>query len=307
VDERPLSTSPYGLIGAAPGASDEELRRAYRRALREAHPDTGGDAARFLAVQTAWELIGTPEARARYDAGAGGRIGAPPTTARPSGPRRDTRPAARSFGHPGGWRRERYLAELRAWVGLGDPIADPYDPRLVRSAPLAIRRLLADALAEEATARTLSSLGVGSTIWHDLALDGGPAADPDKLDHLVLGPTGLVAIQSEDFGGAVKLVRGEVSGPEVGAERPLHALAHRAKRVGRLARVRVDAALLVLPDDALAEGMRWVGRIRGIPVGVVRQERLASILRAPLPGVPPIGGTELFEVRTRLQEAVTFR
>lgn len=301
MEERPLSASPYGLIGAAADATDDELRRAYRRALRDAHPDTGGDADRFRAVQAAWALIGTPDARARYDAGNGAQLGAPVAPA-PRAERRDTRPAARSFGHPGGWRRERYLAELRQWVGLGDPIADPYDPRLVRSAPYAIRRLLADALAEEATARTLAGLGVGSTIWHDIAI-----GDHDKLDHLVLGPTGLVAIQSEDFGGEAKLVRGEVSAPDIGGERPLHALATRAKRLGRIARVRVDAALLVLPDDAFADGATWAARIRGIPVGVVTHVRLASVLRAPLPGTPPIGGTELFEVRTRLQESILFR
>ncbi len=132
------------------------------------------------------------------------------------------------------------------------------------------------------------------------------AAEDGKLDHLVLGPTGLVAVQSEDFGGRVKLVRGEVSGAEVGSERPLHALATRARRFGRAAKVRFDAALLVLPDDALATGVEWVGTVRGIPTGVVRQERLASVLRSPIPGTRPIDGAALFEVRTRLQEAVTF-
>lgn len=302
VSERPLSASPYEVIGAARDASEEELRRAYRRALREAHPDTGGDASRFLAVQAAWVLIGTAEARERYDAG-GARLGAPEPQARPAGAaRRDTRPAARSHGHPGGWARERYLAQLREWVGRGDPIPDPYDPLLVRSAPRPVRRLLADALAEEASARSLAALGVGYTIWHDVAVDGGR----DKLDHLVLGPTGLVAVQSEDFGGPVKIVRGEATGPEVGSERPLHALATRARRLARAARVRVDAALLVVPDDALATGVEWVGAVRGIPTAVLRHERLASVLREPPPGGRPIGGTELFEARTRLQAAVSF-
>ena len=309
MSERPLSTSPYSVIGVAIDASSDELRRAYRRALREAHPDTGGDTAQFLAVQAAWELVGTPAARARYDAGAAGPIGAPWVASSSSAPRRDTRPASRSFGHPGGWRRERYLVEIREWVGLGDPIADPYDARLVRSAPERIRRLLADALAEEATARELAGLGVGFTVWHDVAI--GPArgdtAGADKLDHLVLGPTGLIAVQSEDFGGPVTITRGDVVHPTGTAERPLHALAARAKVIRRTSRVRVDALVLVVPNDQLATGVELVGSIKGVPALVARVERLASVLRAPIPGTRPIGGADLFEVRTRLQESISFR
>ena len=300
VSERPLSSSPYAVIGVAHDADDDALRRAYRRALREAHPDTGGTTTRFLAVQAAWEQVGSPAARARYDAGTAGPIGAPIVAGPGAGPRRDTRPAARSYGHPGGWRRERYLAEIREWVGLGDPIPDPYDARLVRSAPERIRRLLADALAEEATARALAGLGVGFTIWHDVAV-GAPG---EKLDHLVLGPTGLIAIQSEDFGQPIKLVRGEVAG--VSGERPLHALIALTKSLRRSARVRVDAALLVVPDDQLAVGVEHVGTVRGVPTSVVRIERLASVLRAGIPGTKPISGTDLFEVRTRLQESISF-
>lgn len=297
------------MLGVAAGASDDELRRAYRRALREAHPDTGGDTARFLAVQAAWELVGTRDARSRYDAGSSGPVGAPWVSSPTSAPRRDTRPAARSHGHPGGWRRERYLVEIREWVGLGDPIADPYDARLVRSAPERIRRMLADALAEEATARELSGLGVGYTVWHDIAIGDArrDLAGADKLDHLVLGPTGLIALQSEDFGAPVKVVRGEVAGPGVGSERPMLALAARAKVLRRASRARVDALVLVVPDDALAAGVEHVGSVKGVPAFVTRVERVASLLRSPIPGTKPIGGAELFEVRTRLQESISFR
>ena len=218
-----------------------------------------------------------------------------------SAPRRDTRPAARSHGHPGGWRRERYLVEIREWVGLGDPIPDPYDARLVRSAPEPIRRLLADALVEEATARELSGLGVGFTIWHDVAIGGD-----DKLDHLVLGPTGLVALQSEDFGGPIKIVRGEVAGA-VGERAPLRALSLRAKALRRASRARVDAIVLVVPGGELAAGVEPAGAIKGVPAFVATVERVASLLRSPIPGTRPIGGAELFEVRTRLQESIAFR
>ena len=52
--ESPLSASPYDVLGVAATASQEELKRAFRRAMRETHPDVGGDQARFVAVQLAW-------------------------------------------------------------------------------------------------------------------------------------------------------------------------------------------------------------------------------------------------------------
>ncbi|MFX7949515.1 hypothetical protein ABTK52_19290, partial [Acinetobacter baumannii] len=78
------------------------------------------------------------------------------TASRSTQTRPDTRPRARAFGQPGGWRRERYLTLIREWVGRGAEIADPYAADLVRAAPRDIRHLLADALAEEATARIVA-------------------------------------------------------------------------------------------------------------------------------------------------------
>lgn len=169
--DSPLSSSPYEILGVSSTATDDELRRAYRLRLRQTHPDAGGRAAEFHAVQEAWKLLGSPEARAVYDA-RHVRTEAP-ASARyaPQAPRRraDSRPQARSFGHPGGWHRERYLSELAEWVGRGATIADPYDPALVRSAPRQVRALLATAIAEEASARELSTLGIGYSVWHDVA------------------------------------------------------------------------------------------------------------------------------------------
>ena len=96
----PLSASAYELLGVAASADDSELRRAYRMRLRQTHPDTGGDAALFVRVQRAWELIGTPEARARYDRSSGSWA-APAAAGRRSG----TRPGTRSYGTAGAWHR----------------------------------------------------------------------------------------------------------------------------------------------------------------------------------------------------------
>jgi hypothetical protein len=300
--ESPLDSSPYEVLGVAASVSQEELKRAFRRALRETHPDTGGDPARFAAVQLAWERVGSPADRAAYDAGRSAGAPHPTFAAQSAGPRQDTRPRARSHGHPGGWRRERYLEQLREWVGRGASVEDPYDPALVRSAPREIRRTLADALAEEATARIVGELGIGFTIWHDVST-GHPE---DKLDHVVLGPTGLWGILSEDFGGPVRVRRGELIGEAVAGERPFHELAARAKALARQAKVKFSGLVVVVPDEALDEPWIAVGAIRGATAVVVRRSVLGGLLRNGMPGARPIGGNELFDVRTRLAASIRF-
>jgi curved DNA-binding protein CbpA len=46
---------PYRTLGLSPGASLDEIRRAYRRLAKANHPDSAGEAAlpRFLAIQAA--------------------------------------------------------------------------------------------------------------------------------------------------------------------------------------------------------------------------------------------------------------
>lgn len=305
--DSPLSASAYEVLQVDPAADDESLRRAYRLRLRQTHPDTGGDAALFVQVQRAWDLVGTPEARAAYDRGHGfGAEAAPEWSGwRPPAPRADTRPRARSYGHPGGWRRERYLSLIREWVGRGVTVDDPYDPALVRSAPHHLRRLLADALAEEETARTVADLGMGYTVWHDVAASGRDG-DPDaKLDHIVLGPSGLFGILSEDFGGPVSIRRGEIVADGL-ADPPIAGLLARMRVVSRAARVRFSGAIVVLPDEDVAEPIQELGKVKGVPVAVVSRSALATVLRRGLTGARMIGGTELFDIRTRLQHKAQF-
>ena len=162
--ESPMSASPFEVLGVAASASEDELRKAYRRALRETHPDTGGDPQRFHAVQYAWEQISTPARRAAYKGGTAA-AGHGTFTAQGGRAQQDTRPKARSYGYPGGWRREQYLAQLREWAGRGAEIADPYDPVFVRTAPREIRHTLADALAEVGGFRGSCDGAQGRSCW----------------------------------------------------------------------------------------------------------------------------------------------
>jgi hypothetical protein len=307
----PLARSPYAVLGVSEQASHSELRRAYRRRLRETHPDTGGKAPDFDRVQRAWEQVGTPEARAAYDSGAArghDSDDSPTRTWAPAAPAKRanaSRPQARMHGHPGGWYRERYLALLQEWVGRGAAIPNPYDPALVRSAPGEIRHLLACAIAEEQTSIVLSGLGIGFTVWHDVTGDpdrGGA----DKIDHIVLGPTGLWAMLSEDWGDDVATRRGEVVGPSIHPdERPVHELAGRARRFERLAKVRFTALAIVIPDDTSADGVVALGSVRGARTFLVQRARLADLVQTRAPGVA-FGGTDHFEVRTRVQSAARY-
>jgi curved DNA-binding protein CbpA len=312
--DSPADATPYEVLGVPATADDDALRRAYRRAAREAHPDLGGDPRRFRQVQAAWERIGTPDARRSYDAGASRaaasshtpsgssvwRDGAGRDAFAPPAGRRDSRPRARSFGHPGGRSREVFLAAEREWVGLGDPIEDPYDPQLVRSAPRHIRRLLAEALAEEATAGIVSDLGIGVTVWHDL--DAGPEG---KLDHAVLAPSGLWALESIDWGGPVRIEHGEVVGDTLApGERPVKELVRAARAVQKQTRVRFTGRILVVPDGAIDGDVQPVGPLRKPTALVVERSSLAMVLNgywAPTAGVP-----DVFELRARLQETVRF-
>lgn len=305
--DSPLSASAYEVLGVDPKVDEEALRRAYRLRLRQTHPDTGGDAAVFIQVQRAWELVGTPDARDAYDRGHGFGEAPPPEWSgwRAPAARADTRPRARSYGHPGGWRRERYLTLIREWAGRGVTLEDPYDPALVRSAPQHLRRLLADALAEEATARIVADLGMGYTVWHDVA-PSGRDSDPDaKIDHIVLGPSGLYGVLSEDFGGPVRVRRGDLIGDGVPGT-PIATLVARMRGLARAAGVRFSGAIVVLPDDDVLHVIDEIGKVRGTPVAVVARSALSTVLRRGITGVRAIGGNEVFDVRTRLQQSVRF-
>ena len=57
---------PYATLAVPLDADDAVIRAAYRRLAQKFHPDKGGELEDFRAVQKAYELIGTEDAREYY-------------------------------------------------------------------------------------------------------------------------------------------------------------------------------------------------------------------------------------------------
>ncbi len=104
---------PYQILGVGRGASDAEIKKAYRKLAKENHPDRNADNAkaleRFKEANGAYELLSDAEKKGRFDRGEIDVDGNPTS---PFGggfrgqgggrPGPDTGPFARGGGHRGG-------------------------------------------------------------------------------------------------------------------------------------------------------------------------------------------------------------
>lgn len=72
----------YEILGVGKTASADEIKKAFRRAAIEHHPDKGGDETKFKEINEAYEVLKDPSKRQRYDqfghAGVGGNGGGNP-------------------------------------------------------------------------------------------------------------------------------------------------------------------------------------------------------------------------------------
>ena len=68
-----MSDDPYAVLGVKQEATQDEIRKAYRQLAKKLHPDLNpGDKAaeeKFKQVSVAYDLLGDPEKRARFDRG----------------------------------------------------------------------------------------------------------------------------------------------------------------------------------------------------------------------------------------------
>src|SRR5438874_6613221 len=76
-----MPRSLYEALGVSKTASQDEIKKAYRKLVREVHPDRNpGNEERFKEVQSAYDVLSDTEKRKQYDAvgSANGRFGGAP-------------------------------------------------------------------------------------------------------------------------------------------------------------------------------------------------------------------------------------
>ncbi|MFZ5719010.1 MAG: DnaJ C-terminal domain-containing protein [Pseudomonadota bacterium] len=119
-----MARDPYQELGVSRTASADEIRKAFRKLAKENHPDTnpGNKAAeeRFKKVSAAFDIVGDPEKRKKFDRGeidADGRETGPSFAGGPFGQ-----------GGPGGFGQGRggFRTETFEGVDLGDILGEMF-------------------------------------------------------------------------------------------------------------------------------------------------------------------------------------
>jgi len=63
-----MSKNYYDILGVSKGATDDEIKKAYRKLAHKYHPDkSGGDEAKFKEVNEAYQVLSDKAKRQQYD------------------------------------------------------------------------------------------------------------------------------------------------------------------------------------------------------------------------------------------------
>ena len=60
-------TDHYAALGVARNATQDEIKRAFRKLASQHHPDKGGDTKKFQEIQAAYDTLGDSAKRQQYD------------------------------------------------------------------------------------------------------------------------------------------------------------------------------------------------------------------------------------------------
>lgn len=62
-----MTNDYYKILGVNKGASDEEIKKAFRKLAHKYHPDKGGDEKKFKEISEAYSVLSDKNKRAQYD------------------------------------------------------------------------------------------------------------------------------------------------------------------------------------------------------------------------------------------------
>jgi curved DNA-binding protein CbpA len=57
----------YDLLGVGEDASQEEIKKAFKKGAIQHHPDKGGDQEKFKQINEAYQVLGDESKRQQYD------------------------------------------------------------------------------------------------------------------------------------------------------------------------------------------------------------------------------------------------
>lgn len=109
-----MAKNPYEILGVTTDASDDEIKKRYRKLAKELHPDLNpGDVdaeERFKRISAAYGIIGDPDKRKRFDKGEIDE----------SGQEKPEQPFYRQYADEGGGFRYHTTAGYDDFVDLSD-------------------------------------------------------------------------------------------------------------------------------------------------------------------------------------------
>jgi DnaJ-class molecular chaperone len=106
----------YATLGVSRTASQDEIKRAFRKLASQHHPDKGGDTAKFQQIQAAYDTLGDTVKRADYDSPR------PQFSGFPGGAQfNNIHDIFNMFGQGGfGQRPQRNHVRMSLWINLSD-------------------------------------------------------------------------------------------------------------------------------------------------------------------------------------------